>query len=71
MDTSNQKHGTVSKGIRFPEALADQVQALADRQHRTFSGQVIFMVEEFLHPQTSSIEGRIDNTAHSWAVRES
>jgi hypothetical protein len=48
MDKSNVVNGTVSKGIRFPVDLADQVERIARTQRRAFSQQVIHMVEECL-----------------------
>lgn len=37
-----------SKGIRFPLWMIDEVEALAKRDHRDFSKQVVFMVEKYL-----------------------
>jgi hypothetical protein len=39
---------TVSKGIRFPKELADQVQELATAQRRDFTKQVLYMIEVYL-----------------------
>ena len=39
---------TVSKGIRFPKELADQVQEMATAQRRDFTKQVLYMIEVYL-----------------------
>lgn len=48
MNTPGEKSETISKGIRFPVGLADQVERIARSQRRAFSQQVIYMVEEYL-----------------------
>jgi hypothetical protein len=39
---------TVSKGVRFPKWLETEILAIAKREHRDFTKQVIYMLEKYL-----------------------
>jgi hypothetical protein len=46
---------TILKTIRMPKDLHEQVQAVAQREHRSFSKQVLFFLEqELTHDKTHS-----------------
>jgi hypothetical protein len=44
----NQSMDTVSKGVRFPKWLETEILAIAKREHRDFTKQVIYMLEKYL-----------------------
>lgn len=59
------KEASVHKGIRFPVSLLAELETLAEKKRRSFSGQVIYLCEKGmleLHQKKSVIKGKIGET---------